>query len=307
MHCTSPNVMAQRAFGNEFVCSYKNFMSRRLKYEPGKHFLVGCKQCVWCRLNRSREVAARIVHEMKAHRESWFFTLTYDDEHLPQSCCGPTLDRPRITRLRKDIDQDASRGFFEKFKVFVVGEYGDKKGRPHYHGVAFVDYPWQVIEVEKSRSGAQQFVSAEMTRLWPEGAHRLSKLNFEFAAYAARYALKKQTGKNARRYGGKTPEFSSWCHGLGSAHFERFRSDMYPSDECVVTRANGDRVTMLPPTLYDRWLEKEDPELLQKVRDKRLESRDVFTEAEWFGLNQKQNYDRGVGRTLQRRVTRKDL
>jgi len=307
MNCTSPNVMMRRAFGNEFICGFKNFQKRRLKYEQGKHFLVGCKQCVWCRLNRSREVAARIVHEMRAHRESWFFTLTYDDEALPHSCCGPTLDRPRITRLRKDVDQDASRGFFEKFKFFLVGEYGDRTQRPHYHGVAFVDYPWQVAQVEPSRSGAEQFVCAEFTRLWPEGRHRISKLNFEFAAYAARYALKKQTGSMARRYGGRTPEFSSWCHGMGAGHFSRFWTDMYPSDECVITRSSGKRFPMLPPTLYDRWLEKLDPELMQKVRDKRLESREVFTEAEWFGLEEKQKYNGDVGRTLQRRVSRKDL
>lgn len=306
MHCTSPNVMAKGVTGNRFICGYKNFQKRRLKYEPDSHFLVGCKQCVWCRLSRSREVAMRIMHEMRYHRESWFFTLTYDDKNLPQSCCGPTLDRPRITRLRKDVDQDATRGLFPKFKFFLVGEYGDRTHRPHYHGIAFVDHPWDVIQVEPSRFGTDQFVSAEFTRLWPEGRHRLSRLNFELAAYAARYALKKQTGKNARRYGGRTPEFSSWCHGMGKQFFDEFRGDVYPSDECIVTRADGRRVPILPPTLYDRWLEKVDPELLQKVRDKRLESRDVFTEVEWFGLDLKQKYNRDVGETLQKRVARKD-
>jgi len=306
MHCLERNVMARRAFGNEFISSYKNFQKRKLVYEPGKHFLVGCHQCAWCRLSRAREVGARLMHEAKAHRECWFFTLTYDDEHLPQSCCGPTLDRARITRMRKDIDQNAVRDFFPKFKMFAVGEYGDDKKRPHYHGVAFVDYPWQVVQVEPSKNGTPQFVSAELTRLWCEGRHRISKLNFELAAYCARYAMKKQTGKRLRHYGGRTPEFSSWCHGLGAAHFQKFSRDMYPSDQCMITRADGKIVPILPPSLYDRWLEKEDAELLQKVRDKRLESRDVFTEAEWFGLEQKHKYDSSVGKTLQRRVMRKD-
>jgi len=308
MHCTSPNVMARRAFGNEFICGFKNFQKRRLKYEPDKHFLVGCKQCVWCRLARSREVAMRIMHEMRYHRESWFFTLTYDDEHLPQSCCGPTLDRKRITRFRKDVYQCDARDFFPEFKSFVVGEYGDVGQRPHYHGIAFVDFPWQVMEVEKSKTGVRQYVCAELTRLWKEGRHRISKVNFELAAYAARYALKKVTGKKSdRHYGGRREEFSSWCHGLGSEYFEEFRGDVYPADECIITRADGKRVPILPPTIYDRWLEKIDPEGLKKVRDKRLELRDEFTEAEWFGLDLKQKYNQQVGRTLQRRVTRKDF
>jgi len=300
--------MARRAFGNEFVCGFKNFQKRRLKYEPGRHFLVGCKQCVWCRLSRSREVGARIMHEAKAHREAWFFTLTYADEHLPQSCCGPTLDRPRITKLRHDIDQGAARKKFAKFKFFAVGEYGDKERRPHYHAVAFVDVPWKVTQVEPSRSGVPQFVCPEFTSLWKEGRHRISVLNFEFAAYAARYALKKQLGKKADHfYGGRLPEFSSWCHGMGGEHFEKLRGDIYPSDECIITRADGKRVPILPPALYDRWLEKIDPEMLQKVRDKRLESREVYTEAEWFGLEFKQKYNSDVGKTLQRRVARKDF
>jgi len=94
---------------------------------------------------------------------------------------------------------------------------------------------------------------------------------------------------------------------MGLDFFSEFRTDIYPADECMISKASGERVPMLPPTLYDRWLEKIDPEMLQKVRDKRLESREIFTEAEWFGLDSKQNYNRDVGKTLQKRVARKDF
>lgn len=308
MHCTKPNVLVKWQGVTKFLGPLKRAEERRYKYLPGLMSVVGCKRCPWCRLNRSREVATRLMHEAKAHVESWFFTLTYEDGKLPQSPGGATLDRTRITRLRKDVHQDSTRGLFPPFKFFAVGEYGDRTGRPHYHGVAFVDHPWATIEVEPSRSGARQFVCQEFTRLWPEGRHRLSALNFEFAAYAARYAMKKQFAEAALpHYGGRVPEFSSWCHGLGRAHFDRFRGDMYPSDECVVTRGDGTRVPMLPPVLYDRWMDKVDPEVMAEVRAAREKSRYVHTEAEWFGLLGRAEYDADVARVKQRKIVREDL
>lgn len=299
-------VLARWKECTKFLGSVANFRLKGGKWSEALS-IVGCKQCVWCRLNRSREVAARIMHEAKYSAEAWFFTLTYEDSELPQSCCGPTLDRKRITRLRQDIWQDSSRGLFPGFRFFCVGEYGDRTARPHYHGVAFSDFKWSVVEVEPSRSGARQFISQEFSRLWPEGRHRLSELNFEFAAYAARYTLKKQTGKAARRYGGRCPPFSSWCHGMGRRHFDEFRGDMFPADQCVVTRADGTRVPMMPPTLYDRWLEKDDPEGYAIVVARREKQREVMSEAEWFGLLDRAQYDADVARTKQRSVVRGDL
>ena len=43
-----------------------------------------CGQCSGCRLERSRQQAARCIHESKSHRYNTWATLTYDHDHLPQ-------------------------------------------------------------------------------------------------------------------------------------------------------------------------------------------------------------------------------
>ena len=43
-----------------------------------------CGQCSGCRLERSRQQAARCIHESKQHRFNTWATLTYDHDHLPQ-------------------------------------------------------------------------------------------------------------------------------------------------------------------------------------------------------------------------------
>lgn len=78
---------------------------------------IPCGHCIGCRLDYSRQWADRCLLEMKQHKESYFVTLTYDDEHLPKNeyvdtetgCCGTvaTLDKKAmqlfLKRLRKII------------------------------------------------------------------------------------------------------------------------------------------------------------------------------------------------------------
>lgn len=96
-----------------------------------------CRQCLPCRFTRQKLWSARLYWELSLHRESYFVTLTYADEYLPE---GGTLE-PRqlklfLMRLRKDCG---------KFRYFAVGEYGDKSWRPHYHLLLF-GFPFQKLE-----------------------------------------------------------------------------------------------------------------------------------------------------------------
>lgn len=44
-----------------------------------------CGQCVGCRLERSRQWAVRCMHEASLYDQNAFVTLTYDQDHLPES------------------------------------------------------------------------------------------------------------------------------------------------------------------------------------------------------------------------------
>ena len=93
---------------------------------------VPCGRCIECLKLRVNSWYVRINEELKISSSAYFVTLTY--EHEPITPDGePTLDYRDIQlfmkRLRKCQD--------EKIRYFIVGEYGSKTGRPHYHALLF--------------------------------------------------------------------------------------------------------------------------------------------------------------------------
>jgi len=220
-----------------------------------------CGQCIGCRLEKSRQWAMRAVHEASLHDANCFITLTYDPKHLPSN--GSIVpDDPVLfmKRLRKEIAP-------EKIRSFGCAEYGEKLGRPHYHLCIFGWYPDDAVPWQRSGEYIL-YRSPTLERLWPYGFSSVGELNFETAAYVARYVTKKLTGERAKEYGEKLPERPvcvSRRPGLGRAWFDLYRSEVYPSDT-VVLRGRE----MRPPKYYDRVFEPEFPEAFEDIRKKRI-------------------------------------
>lgn len=253
----------------------------RTGHAPTKCLLLPCRQCIGCRLERSRMWATRLVQETKSHDKACFLTLTYADFSLPvDKSLNPTHLKTFFKDLRSRMDYLGK----EKIKYFAVGEYGELTKRPHYHAILYGpigcldDDPLRSPE-EPSRSGDSQYSHSDIAAVWPYGRHRLSEVTFESAAYVARYCLKKITGTSAEdHYGDRTPEFQRSSKGLGKDHFEKWTSDIYPSDHVVLPG----RGSFLPPPYFDRLLEKVDPTLYSKVKKSRQEAHEEMTSAEWF-------------------------
>lgn len=111
-------------------CVNPIFLKDRNKLAGG--IWVPCGKCVFCRKAISKEWGVRIVHELEYYKgNNVFFTLTYDDENLPEngSLCKRDVQL-FLKRLRKAI-------YPEKIKYFYSGEYGDETLRPHYHFLLF--------------------------------------------------------------------------------------------------------------------------------------------------------------------------
>ena len=88
---------------------------------------VPCGQCIGCRLEYARVWATRCWHESLMHDQSYFVTLTYDDDHLKTFSLVPEDLTNFFKRLRN----------YKKIRYYACGEYGDKNGRPHYHAIIF--------------------------------------------------------------------------------------------------------------------------------------------------------------------------
>ena len=54
---------------------------------------IPCGKCEGCRIARSRDWANRCMMELEYHDSAYFLTLTYDEEHVPQSRYAESGDR----------------------------------------------------------------------------------------------------------------------------------------------------------------------------------------------------------------------
>lgn len=245
-------------------------------------FHIKCGQCVGCRLERSRQWAVRCVHEAKLYDRNCFISLTYDPEHVPPFS---TLRYPDFQKFMKRLRRWSDRhtaGFRVRpvIHFYMAGEYGDKFGRPHYHACLFnFDFPDRVFFCH-SPSGHKLYRSKLLEKLWPFGFSSIGELNFETAAYTARYIMKKINGDLAEAHYSfidmdtgeiimRTPEFNHMSlhgGGIGGGAFDRWHSDWYPKGE-VLSRGKP----ALTPRYYDKRLKRIDPEAYADLQSDREE------------------------------------
>lgn len=239
----------------------------------GDEMSLPCGRCSGCRLEHSRQWAARIMFEAQMHDSSCFITLTYDAEHCP---FPPSLDYPEFQRFMKRL-----RKAVRPVRFFVAGEYGDEGGRPHFHACLFGhDFPDRVLWSNLD-SGHELYRSAQLESLWPFGFSSVGELSFESAAYVARYVMKKITGDLAdehyafvdRETGEVSARVPEFCHmslkpGIGGAWFERFSSDVYNGHDFVVV--NGRKCK--PPRYFDKLLRRVDRRQYDFIKSDRAEA-----------------------------------
>ncbi len=226
----------------------------------GAYVTVACGQCIGCRIDRSKDWAIRCVHEAQMHEDNVFLTLTYNDENLPP---GGTL-RPEdinrfIRKLRKIEYKKAKKSNkpAEQIRYLQCGEYGETTDRPHHHAILF-GYEFTDKYLWTQRGGHNVFRSPTLERLWPHGQSEIGSVTRESAGYVARYIMKKINGDEAEKhYQGKKPEYITMSRnpGIGKAWFEKYWTDVYPQDHCII-----DGKENRPPKYYDKLYKELDPE-----------------------------------------------
>lgn len=238
----------------------------------GRNIALPCGRCIGCRLEFSRQWALRCVHELKSHERACWFTLTYDKENLPYGGSLVKEDLQKFyRRLRKEVAP-------VEIRYYSCGEYGDDKGRPHYHvclfGFDFDDMQYRRTE----NSGFDVFGSETLDKIWGKGRTELGDLTFETAAYTARYCTKKINGDSEKYVMNYTrilldgtmvdveKEFALMSRkpGIGAKHVEEYLREIYQDDSCIV---RGYRSK--PPRFYDKFLEETDPQLHKEVKARR--------------------------------------
>lgn len=255
-----------------------------------------CGQCSGCRLEYSRQWGIRCMHEASLHDDNCFITLTYDSENLPYL---GSLNYDHWTRFMKRFRKMVAKPYYlnlrQKFgrmfpsriywklaykrcsiRFYMGPEYGEQSLRPHFHALIFgYDFPDKYSW--KQLGDFMLYRSPILERLWPYGYSSVGSVTFQSAAYVARYMMKKVKGGDPDdRYLRVDPSTGeifkvaperarmSLKPGIGKEWFDKFKDDVYPSDEVIL---NGRKVR--PPKYYDALLEKVDPSLFEVIKDDR--------------------------------------
>lgn len=158
------------------MCTHPITISKTYPLIGTKTYTVPCGKCAECVNKKRSELAALSVHQATVSGDVRFFTLTYRNEMCPVAIYDPSLDTivgfergvgrwmkngeflnkvhydkkrnlcytPSICRndiklWLKQFRENWKRlhGSRPEFKYCIFGEYGDRRGRPHAHGLFY--------------------------------------------------------------------------------------------------------------------------------------------------------------------------
>lgn len=244
---------------------------------------IRCGMCIGCKADHARDWSIRCYHEAQSHNRNCFLTLTYDQAHLPPHGSLQKTDLQRFWRyLRK-------RGIY--FRYFACGEYGEKKGRPHYHAVMFGYRPEEKTLRRLSKKGHPQYVSKIFSECWIHGEVTWSEFDPSAASYVASYTADKlksfaastpdpETGLRAYEIMDRDgviwnlqPEFQlqSLKPAIGLRWLERNWREVFPADSVAM---GGKEYP--PPRFYYKWLKDHHQDTYQVVQaNRKKKSREV--------------------------------
>lgn len=159
-------------------------------------------------------------------------------------------------------------------RYYGVGEYGTEKHRPHYHIIVFGLHLDDVVETGTNKHGTVLHDSATIHRLWGKGITEVSPLNWEDAAYCARYTTKKLGKAETDFYKENclVPEFTrmSLKPAIGAQYYQEHKDEIYKHDEIHLSTAKGGR-TVKPPRYYDKLYDDVYPAEMAEVKGNRQE------------------------------------
>lgn len=211
--------------------------------------------------------------------DNCFITLTYNEENLPKD---GTLVHRDFQLFMKKLRKKYGSGI----RFYMCGEYGteqdeekyhvSKIGRPHYHACIFnFDFPDK--ELFKTVNDFRLYTSEALQKLWGKGHCIIGDVTFESAAYVARYIVKKQKGPDKDEYYHRInpetgemfkikEEYTTMSRrpGIANEWWQQFKEDTYK--DFVTLRG----VKMKPPRYYDSLLEKDNPDLLNSLKEGRV-------------------------------------
>lgn len=176
----------------------------------GDRLFVGCGKCGACRYNRRVDWSFRISQQAKVSSNVTFVTLTYCDGMVPISQNGLlTLESRKelggfVKCLRRKQDQFTDR----KLKYVMVGEYGTRTDRPHYHYI-FFDLHTEFDD------------GVEILKLWEKGVPHVVKVTDALIHYITKYHVTARDMKRLEEGDDRMKEYFNSSNGIGINYVEK--------------------------------------------------------------------------------------
>lgn len=165
------------------------FNERKLRFsDNATPITIPCGKCPACLVNKASEWALRCQHEMQYASFGAFLTLTYNSDNLPE---GYQLQKKDIQDFFKRLRRYYEYHHLPPIRSYLVcGEYGEKRGRPHYHAfVVGLDIP-DLKYHHLSYHGDPVYTSNIIEQIWGNGYVIIGTCTKQSAGYVARYAKK---------------------------------------------------------------------------------------------------------------------
>jgi hypothetical protein len=242
-------------YGTLKMSKYKlQFISKgqyyKLKAEKKEALEIPCAKCTECKATHAKTWGARAYLESLTNRNGIFLTLSYDNEHLPIGKYGnPTLKKEDVTLFKKRL----RKKYGENLRTFECGEYGERRGRPHYHMIIWNIKPTDGRTVKENITGDTLWTSKTIEKIWNKGIIIYGNVTYESAAYVARYTNKKRMIRPLAKDQEPTYINMSRRTGIGFEEWRKNKEKYKKLNGIYVPTKNGTKVIRLPRYLEKLW------------------------------------------------------
>lgn len=151
-------------------------------YDKSQFLEIPCGKCESCQKNYRFQWSIRCLYESLLYPESYFLTLTYDDDHIKYATDND---------LKKFIKALRNNG--QKIRYFACKEFGLKTNRIHFHAILFG------VKLKDLKYYNNHYESNYLKGFWHHGNIQIMKFDSGCAFYIAGY-VKKKEDKTTRLY-----------------------------------------------------------------------------------------------------------
>lgn len=234
------------------------------KYGKVKIIPIKCGHCDICRLSRANEWVTRCTCEIRSNSGvGCKIDLTYNSLCVPEGYVLKKSDYQSFyKKLKSHVRRNEGPEIAKKMKMYIGGEYGPEKGRPHYHMIIMNWIPNDTVYWKDSATGYPMYKSKLIDSKWTKkidgkwvnmGFATIEHANPKTISYATRYTNKK-SGKAKKNK--RVAEFQTQSQGIGKLYWEQKKDEII--ENLGIWIKKDEKAQLCPiPRYYKKLWQKE--------------------------------------------------